>query len=56
MAMMKQVFGEIQDLAVRARAEEWSEQRIREVWVARFGWIEYRVFVEVMNDTPEQPK
>ena len=53
MAMLKQVFGEIQDLAVQARAEGWGEPEIREVWAARFGWIEYRTFVEVMADTQE---
>ena len=53
MAMLKQVFSEIQELAAQARAEEWGEPEIREVWAARFGWIEYRVFVEVMNGTLE---
>ena len=56
MAMIKQVYSEIQDLAVQARAEEWGEPEIREVWVARFSWIEYRVFCDVMADTLEQPK
>ena len=42
MAMMKQVYSEIQELAEQARAEEWGEQQIREVWATRFGWIDYR--------------
>ena len=56
MAMMKQIFSEIQELAVQARAEEWGESEIREVWVARFSWVDYRVFCDVMADTLEQSK